>query len=136
MSYSGRSGRKYLAAPQIMGRRSLVCGFAEALFTGKIFRFSSRQNREMKRIDLNLGVIRDKQGIYSGLIQSQSLNQQLAVCYNSDGKLIVKIAVVTRIIPTKDGITVALASPDDARVEMVIPLDHIESIYPIRNFMS
>ncbi len=87
-------------------------------------------------MDLNVGVIRDKQGIYSGLLKSQSLNHQLAVCYNSGGKLLVKIAVVAHIIPTKEGTTITFASPDDASVEIVIPLDDIESIYPIRNFMS
>jgi hypothetical protein len=90
----------------------------------------------MKSTQVNVGVIRDKQGIYMGLLKSKSLNRQLAVCYNSDGKLIVKICIVKEIIRDKKDSTVTLVSPDDTHAETSIALDLIQSIYPIRDFMQ
>lgn len=90
----------------------------------------------MKSTEVNVGVIRDKQGIYLGLLKSKSLNRQLAVCFNSSGKLIVKICIVREIIRDKKASTVTVASPDDAHVETSIPLDNIQSIYPIRDFIQ
>ena len=84
-------------------------------------------------MEVNVSVIRDKPGIYSGLRQSQSSNQQLAVCYNSEGKLIVKICTVKEISRQEEGARVTLVSPDD-KIETDIPIDTIESIYPIRGF--
>ena len=87
----------------------------------------------MRSMEVNVGVIRDKPGIYSGLKQSQSSHQQLAVCYNSEGKLIVKICTVKDIVREEEGTHVTLVSPDD-KVETDIQFDSIESIYPIRDF--
>ncbi len=89
----------------------------------------------MKRMDLNEGLIRDKEGIYSGLLHSLSAHQQLAICYNDDGRLIVKIAVVKQIRPADDGTRITLTSPDEPRAETLIHLDRILSIYPIRYFI-
>ena len=88
----------------------------------------------MRSIEIHFGVIRDKQGIHSALVQSRSHHRQLAVCYSSEGKLIVKICIVKDIDKRKDGTWVTLLSPDDNNNETNIPLDHIQSIYPIRDF--
>lgn len=85
-------------------------------------------------MDIHFGLIRDKQGIYAILQDSRSRQRQLAVCYNSDGKLLVKIAVVKDISGGKDGKWVTVFSPDDDKSELTIPIDHIQSIYPIRDF--
>jgi hypothetical protein len=91
----------------------------------------------MRRAEVHVGVIRDKQGIYAGLLQSHSSNHQLAVCYNSEGKLIVKICTVMNIMGGKaDGTVILRSQPDDANSEITIKLDDIESIYPIRDFIK
>lgn len=87
----------------------------------------------MRSMEANVGVIRDKPGIYSGLWQSQSSNHQLAVCYNSDGKLIVKICTVKEIVREDTGTRVTLVSDND-KSETIILFDQIVSIYPIREF--
>ena len=87
-------------------------------------------------MEINEGVIRDQQGIYAGLLQSQRLHRQLAVCYNSDGKLLVKISMVKDITRSKEGMLVTLGSPDETRLETIIPFEHIQSIYPIRDFIE
>jgi len=87
-------------------------------------------------MDVHLGVIRDKQGIYSALLKSQSLHRQLAVCYNHEGKLIVKICTVKEIERTGEGSTVTFVSQDDATSETRVPLDQIQSIYSIRDFIG
>lgn len=88
----------------------------------------------MRRMEVHFGVIRDKPGIYEGLLQSQSSNHQLAVCYNSDGKLIVKICAVKDIVSANDGTMVLLHH--DPSGESTVMLDQIESIYPIRDFVK
>lgn len=85
-------------------------------------------------MEIHFGVVRDKQGIHSSLLQSQAHHRQLAVCYSSEGKLIVKICVVKDIEKRNDGTWVTLLSPDDNDSETRILLDHIQSIYPIRDF--
>lgn len=85
-------------------------------------------------MEIHFGIVRDKQGIYSGLLESRSRHRQLAVCYKSDGKLIVKICMVKRIERRKEGSLVTLFSPEDENSEITIPIDHIQSIYPIRAF--
>lgn len=89
----------------------------------------------MRSMEVHYGVIRDKQGIHAGLLQSKSLNNQLAICYNSEGKLIVKICSVIDVVDGKDGKQAVLRSePENAESELVVLLDHIQSIYPIRDF--
>ena len=86
-------------------------------------------------MEIHLGVIRDKQGIYMGLQQSHALNGQLAVCYNSDGKLIVKICTVADIVGEKDDMKVTIRTKGkNAKNDITIMLDQIVSIYPIRDF--
>lgn len=87
-------------------------------------------------MEVNVGVIRDRQGIYSGLLHSQSMNRQLAVCYNSSGTLIVKISVVIEIITERDEIIVVLASAGDPSNKTIVPLDQIQSIYPITDYLG
>lgn len=89
----------------------------------------------MRSMEIDFGLVRDKQRIYSGLTSSQSQKRQLAVCFNSDGKLVVKIAVVSKIEHCNDGTWVTLLSPDD-NSETRLLLDHVQSIYPIRDFAS
>jgi hypothetical protein len=86
-------------------------------------------------MEIRAGLIRDKPGIYNGLLRSWSTKGQLAVCYNSGGKLFVKICVVKEIRKDNDATTVCLASPDDIKNETTVALDHIESIYPIRAYI-
>lgn len=85
-------------------------------------------------MEIHFGLVRDKQRIFSGLTHSQSHNRQLAVCFNNDGKLIVKIALVKSIDKCIDGTWITLISPDDNNSETRLQLDHIQSIYPIRDF--
>jgi hypothetical protein len=89
----------------------------------------------MRSMEIKVGLIRDKQGIYEGLLQSKSMNRQLAVCYSSEGKLIVKISVVKDMLKEGEHTTVVLVSPIEEHTETLVPLDHIESIYPIRDFI-
>lgn len=84
-------------------------------------------------MEIHFGLVRDKQRIYSGLTQSQSQSRQLAVCFNSEGKLLVQIAVVTDIQKCADGTWITLTSPDNSTHTRVL-LEHVQSIYPIRNF--
>lgn len=88
-------------------------------------------------MEIHLGVIRDRQGIYSALMESQSIKRQLAVCFNSDGKLLVKICTVSGMEHLQDGgINVTLKSPvEQSGSETTIRLDLIQSIYPIRDFL-
>ena len=85
-------------------------------------------------MEIHFGVVRDRQGIHSGLLQSRSHHRQLAVCYSSEDKLIVKICIVKGFDTRKDGTWVTLRSPDDDNSETEVPIDHIKSIYPIRDF--
>lgn len=86
-------------------------------------------------MEVSIGVIRDKQGIYSGLLQSQLAKRQLAVCYNREGKLFVKLSVVRAIIKDGDGTRVILMSADDPPDRTEILLDNIQSIYLISEFL-
>jgi len=80
-------------------------------------------------------MIRDKQGIYSALQQSRSTKRQLAVCFNGDGKLLVKICTVIDMVGKKDNIKVILKSQGENKdSQTTIPLEYIQSIYPIRHF--
>ncbi|MEX2232435.1 MAG: hypothetical protein WD824_09760 [Cyclobacteriaceae bacterium] len=89
----------------------------------------------MRGMEVHFGVIRDKPGIFAGLLQSKSLNRQLAVCYSSEGKLIVKISTVMEIFGGPDGGSVILRSqPENPGSETTVKMDRIESIYPIRDF--
>jgi hypothetical protein len=91
----------------------------------------------MRSMEIQMEVIRDKEGIYAGLLQSQSMAHQLAVCYNSDGKLIVKICTVVDIAGDKDNAMIRLRSQADIPAnEVIVPVTHIESIYPIRDFVK
>ena len=91
----------------------------------------------MTSMEVHFGVIRDKPAIYEGLLQSKSLNRQLAVCYNNEGKLIVKISTVIDIFGGPDGGAVILRSqPGDPQSETTVRMDRIESIYPIRDFLQ
>lgn len=87
-------------------------------------------------METNIGLIRDKPGIYSGLWQSKSSHQQLAVCYNHEGKLLVKICIVKELTRTQSDTMVTLTSPDHESEEISIPFTAIESIYPIRDFVK
>jgi hypothetical protein len=88
-------------------------------------------------MDIHLGVIRDRQGIYTALLQSQSTNRQLAVCFNSEGKLLVKICTIVNVFANKDGVSVVLRSnADEKQPETTILIDQIQSIYPIRDFLE
>lgn len=87
-------------------------------------------------MELHFGMIRDKDGIYSGLAGSQSTNRQLAVCYNNRDKLLVNICTVTSVEKRKDGIRVTLnmQGEDGLPEQVTVMLEHIESIYPINEF--
>ena len=87
-------------------------------------------------MEINVGLIRDRQGIYAGLLQSQAANRQLAVCYKSNDKLIVKISIVKELVSADAGTTVVLLSPDKTDSETTIRLEDIESIYLISDFMK
>lgn len=91
----------------------------------------------MRSIEVHFGVIRDKKEISSALLNSQATNRQLAVCYNKEGKLLVKICTVSRIIGKQDGVRVVLrSSGEDKDEDITVPFDQIQSIYPIRNFVD
>lgn len=91
----------------------------------------------MRGMELHFEVIRDKEAIFAELLQSQSLGYQLAICYNRDGKLIVKICVVTDIVRGMDGVVVSFRSePNDVTTEDKVSMDCIESIYPIHAFLK
>jgi hypothetical protein len=85
-------------------------------------------------MEIHFGVVRDKQGIHSSLVESRKQHRQLAVCYSSEGKLIVKICIVKEIEKGNDGTWISVLSPDDDNSETRIHLDHIQSVYPIRDF--
>ncbi len=87
-------------------------------------------------MELHFGMIRDKDGIYSGLAESRSTNRLLAICYNSKDQLLVKICTVAGIQKEKDGLVVTLntQADDGSAQSIVVMLDHIESIYPINEF--
>jgi hypothetical protein len=88
-------------------------------------------------MEIEMGVIRDKQGIYDGLLQGRSLEHQLAVCYTDDGKLLVKICSVVSIDGNQKKARVTLRSQaDHPGHETTIDLDDIQSIYPIRDFFK
>ena len=87
-------------------------------------------------MELNIGVIRDRQGIYSGLLESQSMHRQLAVCYNSGGALLVKMSVVSEIISESGNITIVLQSSLDPLNKTAVSLDQIQSIYPITDYIG
>lgn len=82
-------------------------------------------------MELHFEVISGKEAIYAELVQSQSQGHQLAICYNKDGKLAVKICIVKDILRRNDKVAISLRSGlHDANTEE-IALDIIESIYPI-----
>lgn len=85
-------------------------------------------------MEVRLGVIRDKQGIHAGLLQSKSSNNQLAVCYSSDGKLLVKICYVLDVPKAGDGPAIMRLDPNDPTTEFHVRLEDIQSIYPIKEF--
>lgn len=85
-------------------------------------------------MELHFGVIRDKQAIHAALQQSKDHNRHLAVCFNSEGKLIVKICTVVDIAD-KGATTVLLRSQSDSEnCDFSVLLSNIQSIYPIRDF--
>lgn len=93
----------------------------------------------MGGMELHSEVIRDKETIYEQLLQSKSLDYQLAICYRTDDHLIVKICHVDDVSQGNDGVQVTLRtkSADETvpgETEAVISLDKIESIYPIHAF--
>ncbi len=91
----------------------------------------------MRSMQLHFEVIRDKESIFAELIQSQSLGHQMAICFNDEGKLIVKICVVTEITYDNDRTLVTLRSDlVDVTTECVVALDSIESIYPMHAFLK
>ena len=85
-------------------------------------------------MEIHFGVVRDKQGIHASLVESRKQHRQLAVCYSSEGKLIVKICVVKEIETRADGTWITVLASDDDNSETQIHLDHIQSTYPIRDF--
>lgn len=85
-------------------------------------------------MEVRSGVIRDKQGIHAGLLQCKSSNNQLAVCYSSDGKLLVKICYVMDVPAGGDGPTTMRLDPNDQATEFKVRVEDIQSIYPIREF--
>lgn len=89
-------------------------------------------------MELHFGMIRDKDGIYAGLIQSQSFNRQLAICYKSEGKLLVKICSVARVEQAKDTVmTTVVPQPEGPGSKPItLLLEDIESIYPIHAFIQ
>ncbi len=96
-----------------------------------------RKSKSMRGMELHFEVIRDKDAIFAELLHSQSLGDQLAVCYNRGGKLIVKICVVTDIVRRIDGVVVTLRSePNDVTTEDKVGMDCIVSIYPIHAFLK
>lgn len=88
----------------------------------------------MRGTEEHIGVIRDKPGIYAGLVQSQATGQQLAICYRQDDKLIVKICLVKEVTGDHNGAKVVLHMPEHPTDELRVELEQIESIYPIRDY--
>jgi hypothetical protein len=87
----------------------------------------------MRSMELHFEVIRGRDAIHAELLQSKSAGYQLAICYHSGENLIVKICNVSDVVPGLDGLLVNLG-PESNAAENVIPLDQIESIYPIHEF--
>jgi hypothetical protein len=86
-------------------------------------------------MELHFEVIRGKDAIYAELLQSKSMGYQLAICYHSGENLIVKICNVSDVVPGADGFQVNLRPESTEDVSNnIIPLDQIESIYPIHEF--
>ena len=86
-------------------------------------------------MELHFGVIRDKQAIHAALKQSKSLKRQLAVCYNSEGKLIVRICLVIDLIERKEGTSVIFRTQtEEGESDLTLLLSNIQSIYPIIDF--
>ena len=86
-------------------------------------------------MEVHFGVIRDKHAIHAGLVQSRSSNHQLAICYNSEGKLLVRLCTVTDLVAENDVVSVVLRpEPGNRQSDFKIPLERIQSIYPIREF--
>ena len=91
----------------------------------------------MRGMELHFGVIRDRQTIHVALQHSKSLKRQLAICYYSEGKLLVKICTVSDVLEANDGVTARLQSlPEGPESEFTVRLENIQSIYPIRDFNS
>jgi hypothetical protein len=88
----------------------------------------------MKSMEVRFGVIRDKQGIRAGLLQNKSSGNQLAVCYNDDGKLLVKICHVLDVPAAGNGPVIMRLDPDDSTTEFKVGFEEIQSIYPITEF--
>jgi hypothetical protein len=89
-------------------------------------------------MELHFGMIRDKEGIRAGLADSRASNRQLAICYTSANKLLVKICTVADLPPTDGrGLVTLKSQGEDGRLEnLTVMLDDIESIYPINDFPS
>lgn len=88
----------------------------------------------MEGRDVNVGLIRDPEGIYNGLQESREGNRQLAVCYNAEDKLMVKICIVAELLHENGKVTVVLGSSDEPPDSFSVPLEHIQSIYLIKDF--
>lgn len=88
-------------------------------------------------MQLHFGVISGKAAIRAALLRSKGRNRQLAVCYASGGKLLVKIGCIMELLEGRDGGRAILRSKsEESATEFSIPLDHIRSVYPIREFES
>jgi hypothetical protein len=89
-------------------------------------------------MELHFGMIRDKEGIRAGLAESRASNRQLAICYTSSNKLLVKICTVADLSPANgEGLVILNTQREDGSLEkMTVILDDIESIYPINDFPS
>jgi hypothetical protein len=84
---------------------------------------------------LHSGMIRGKRPIHQGLLQSQSTNRQLAVCYANDDKLLVKICTFLEVKGGKEtSVILQTQGQNGATENITIALDQIESIYPISDF--
>ena len=89
----------------------------------------------MRSMELHFGVIREKEAMHAALHQSKLHNRYLAVCFNSEGKLIVRICTVINIEEEKNGTRVTLRSQTDEKdTDFTLLLSNIQSIYPIRDF--
>jgi hypothetical protein len=88
----------------------------------------------MRGTEEQAGLIRDKSGIYAGLVQSQSTGQQLAVCFRSDEKLFVRICLVKEVVSNEEGIRTILLIPETPDDTLTLDLHQIESIYPIHEY--
>ena len=86
-------------------------------------------------MELQFGVIREKEAIHAALLQGKIHNRHLAVCFNSDGKLIVRICTVVDILEDDNGTKVILRSTSSEKeTDFTLLLANIQSIYPIRDF--